>query len=437
MSKKISLNDNVNKISEDQVKVDGKAPSLDATRVELLKDYIHRLNDGDSLESVREDFVANFATVDASEIAKAEQEIIAGGVPVEEVQKLCDVHSALFHGTTKLEKVGGFKLPIAGQIVEDVNVSKEPVIELSQIPGHPVNVYMRENDIIAELIEAVRRAEGPEVFEELKKLRAISAHYASQGDLVYPLLNRKYGFSGPSNVMWGVDDEIRDELRALNSAGESLKDFKERLDAVLTRAEEMLYKENSILLPLCANEFSEEDWMRLYYEMPSYETCLAEGYPIWQAAEDRREDLRTIAGRTAESFKKEDLEEAGYIALGSGRMTPKEIEAVLNTIPLELTFVNEEDINSYHNRGFKLFKRPDMAIGRDVWACHPPKVEVLVRKVMDDFKAGKRDKVDVWMYKEEEPVLVQYLAVRDEEGGYIGTLESVQLLGFARDYFSK
>ena len=73
-------------------------------RVEVLKSYLQRLGKGESLESVRADFVKEFAEVDATEIMKAEQQMMKEGTPITEVQKLCDVHAALFHGMTQEEK---------------------------------------------------------------------------------------------------------------------------------------------------------------------------------------------------------------------------------------------------------------------------------------------------------------------------------------------
>ena len=109
MNKKMNLNWSVDEIT-------GNMPDISSMRskefqvketsnTELLKDYLKRLGNGEDLESVKKDFVQNFSDVEASEIMKAEQELIKEGTPITEVQKLCDVHSALFHGLTKEEKI--------------------------------------------------------------------------------------------------------------------------------------------------------------------------------------------------------------------------------------------------------------------------------------------------------------------------------------------
>ena len=127
----------------------------------------------------------------------------------------------------------------------------------------------------------------------------------------------------------------------------------------------------------------------------------------------------------------------GEVRLPTGSMSAAQLDALLNTIPLELTFVDDANINRYWNDDGekKLFKRPESALGREVWSCHPPKVQEMVRQVIGALRSGEQDSVDVWMEKDGEPVLVRYMAVRNREGAYLGTLEAVQRMGFARDHF--
>lgn len=413
-------------IDENEVKEAVKNTPLDKeSRTEMLKGYVGRLSSGESLEDVRKDFVTNFKSVDAGEIANAEQELIMSGTPIYDVQRLCDVHSALFHGATREEQIANAEKAV--QVSVDNQTEKT---SLTEVVGHPVYELTIENEEISKLILAAREAMASDtdknkISEAVNALRAVTIHYAEKGDLIYPLLKTRYNISGPADVMWGVDDEIRDEYKMLAGAGNSLPDFKERLDKVLTRTEEMVYKENDILLPLCAQNFTEEDWMKIYYELPEYDNPLSGKRQIWQQAEEHREELKkhTAAADTE------------MIQLGSGHMTPKQIEAVLNTIPLEISFIDDQDINRYFNAGKKLFKRPDEAVDREVYSCHPPRYAVMARQIISELKNGEKDSVDVWMNKQGEPVYVRYMAVRNDAGEYVGTLECVQRMRFAKEHF--
>ena len=387
-------------------------------RKELLKSYIERLSAGDDLSVVRKEFVENFENVESSEIAQAEQELIMSGVPVDDVQRLCDVHSALFHGMTVEEQVG-----------EDELGSKEVTVQsLRRISGHPLQVFMDENSILDFKLKDIQKLSQRDITDELlEKLRVLRLnlkdHYTRKGDLIYPLLSRTYDYSGPSDVMWGVDGEIRDDLASLVGLGRKHPEFFEVLERALTRAEEMLYKENNILFPLCVELFSEEDWMRLYYEFHAYEDFLEEEAKSWDKAEEKREELKVIGGKLARD-RNDTIDMKEELVLGSGHMTVEQILGVLNAIPMELTFIDDKDTNKFFSNDTPLFKRPDMAIGRDVHSCHPPKSAKLAKSVIEEFREGTKDKFELFRYINDEPVYIRYIAVRDEDGKYLGTLEA-------------
>lgn len=443
----------------------GPAALDEAGRAELLKSYVARLSAGEALEDVRADFVANFSDVDAGEIARAEQGLIEGGTKIADVQRLCDVHSALFHGATREERIANAEEAVMSSVSQgaaDLNTRF-----LCNLPGHPMHVFSIENQAISDQLARTRAAVGtPALDDELRTLRKLGVHYAKKGDLLYPVLKVRHGYSGPADVMWGVDDEIRAELGTLASAQQRDDAWAERLDAVLTRAEEMVYKEANILLPLCAQNFTGDEWLQMYADLKGYDLCLVEDAGTWGAGEEfcrRRAERAAATMGEKDAAGEKDIAPAGAasatgtvagdaaatgagaagsavpgeVRLPTGSMSAAQLDALLNTIPLELTFVDDADINRYWNDDGekKLFKRPESALGREVWSCHPPKVQEMVRQVIGTLRSGEQDSVDVWMEKDGEPVLVRYMAVRNREGAYLGTLEAVQRMGFARDHF--
>lgn len=123
--------------------------------------------------------------------------------------------------------------------------------------------------------------------------------------------------------------------------------------------------------------------------------------------------------------------------MAGGHMTVEQLTAMLNTIPLEISFVDADNINRFFNEGPKVFKRPGMAIDREVFSCHPPKIEQQVRRIIEEFRNGTLDKVPVWMDKNGKTMLVTYMAVRNRDGKYLGTMELVQDMDFAKEYFQK
>ena len=474
-------------------------PAADASaeRIAQLKSYLKRLGAGEDLESVRADFVRKFSDVDASEIMRAEQELMREGTPLPEVQKLCDIHSALFHGATREEQIANAEKEVrasllrkrarevqasqevrAGQGTEaSAKASKAPETQGAQaasietaastvpgvqtapaaqraqaaeqeqkarpgrpasaahvtgpqdrknkaagmeaIAGHPLCTLKKENDVLAARIAEFRKTGDASL---IGQIREIAIHYAKKGDLLYPLLNVRYGVTGPAKVMWTVDDEIRDALRDLASAKEHDAEWNQKVEAALTRAEEMIYKEQNILFPICAEYFSAEEWHQIYRDSKDYAVCLGVAPEVWEEAEQNGAPLSAAA--------------EGEVVMPGGHMTVPQLTALLNTIPMEISFVDADNINRFFNEGHKVFKRPGAAIDREVFSCHPPKVEPMVRQIMDDFRNNRRDDVSVWMEKEGRTMLVRYMAVRDREGHYLGTAEVVQDMEFAKEHFA-
>lgn len=424
--KNIDMMDIIMKLMSSGFDIEGQMPKINKdnngeyNRREQIKSYLKRLNSGESIESVREDFVSNFSDVEASEIMSAEQEILKEGTPLEEVQMLCDVHSALFHGSTREEKIMNAEKEVTNSFnrVNDKVETNSLVSELSSIKGHPLYTFSKENEEFIKVLNEYKLNKDKILFN---KIRELSIHYAKKGDLLYPHLKVRYGISGPSDVMWSVDDEIRKELLTLSKKNEHNEEWNNRLDAVLLRAEEMIYKEQNILFPICAINFSKEDWYGIYKDSKDYDICFGVINEIWEEAENNS------------NGKLESIE--GEIVMPGGHMSVKQLTAMLNTIPLEISFIDENDINRYFNEGPKVFKRAAMAIDREVFSCHPPKVEPMVRTIINNFKNGKRDSVPLWMEKNGRTMLVTYMAVRDKENNYVGTMEIVQDMEFAKEHF--
>ena len=357
------------------------------------------------------------------------------GTPLSEVQRLCDIHSALFHGATRDEQIANAEKAVEESLKrqkiqaelakrnsfekKDYGDKNAKAAALEAVSGHPLQTLTAENQALSALLKEYQETKNTSL---IAKIREVSIHYAKKGDLLYPLLKVRYGVSGPSDVMWTVDDEIRDELGALVREAEHDDAWNTRMDAVLKRAEEMIYKEQNILFPICAVNFSEEEWHGIYKDSSDYAECFGVSRKTWEEAEQSAQaPVKAVSGE---------------VVMPGGHLTLDQLTALLNTIPMEITFVDAENINRFFNEGPKVFKRPGMAIDREVFSCHPPKIEPMVRQIIDDFRNGRRDSVEVWMEKGGKTMLVRYLAVRDSSGTYLGTAECVQDMEFAKQHFA-
>ena len=395
-----------------------KAPVTDTTQ--RIKSLLRRINQGESMESVRADFVSQFKDVPANDIMRAEQELISEGQSVNEVKKLCDVHSALFHSKNSDEEVQhhlhhGLHHDQETMMVGQAAENRDKTAELRAINGHPLQTFYLENEAIVEALGNVLRAlDGEEdVTDALRKASGLAVHYA-----------KRHGIYGPSQVMWTIDDEIRAEfttLLRLSAKENGLNDdWKNRVKDLIGRAREMTFKENRILFPVCTANFTDDEWRQIYVDSKAYSECIGVIMKTWEDGETLlREELR--------------------VDMPGGSLTLSQLTALLDTLPMEVTFVDATNINRYFNQPFseKSFKRPLAALGREVFSCHPPKIEPMVHAIIADLQAGKRDRVSVWMEKNQHVTLVTYHAVRDSQGKYVGTMETVQDMEEARKHFSQ
>ena len=369
-------------------------------RQKVLKELITQLHDGKSVEEVKGRFAAVFEGVSAEEIAQAEQALVANGLPVSEIQRLCDVHAAVFKGS-----------------IEEIHQPSGP----SEIPGHPANTLKRENRAIEKLIAGIReeiaRSGGNDGKTALGRLTEIDRHYLKKENLLFPYLEQ-YGITAPPKVMWGVDDEIRAKLKEINTQLKTvdLSHLKGPIEELFAKISEMIFKEENIMLPMLLENLTQDEWKRIAEESGELGYCLIDRVPDWSPA-SKKEDETVRQEKAA----------PGVITLPTGVLRTEELVRMLDTLPIDITFVDKDDTVKYFSQGAeRVFPRTKAIIGRKVSNCHPPASVHIVEKLVEDFKTGRKESEDFWIDMGEKYILIRYFAVRSEKGEYLGVLEVTQ-----------
>ncbi|NYE56376.1 DUF438 domain-containing protein [Carboxydothermus ferrireducens] len=377
-------------------------------RKKAIKEIILDLHRGKTVEEVKERFDEIIKDVAPTEITLIEQMLIQEGLPVEEVQRLCDVHAAVFKES----------------------LEEQPAPETQ--PGHPVYTFKEENRAVEKLIEEIREILAKfkattageeknislELTAKLNLLYDLDKHYSRKENLLFPFLE-KHNIMGPPKVMWGVDDEIRAALKearllALHYDPDKKAELLKKTEAVLAKIEEMIFKEEKILFPMCLETLSEDEWWAIYEQSDEIGYCLIEPQTGWKPK-------REI------SVKNQEITKEGYIKFSTGLLTQKEIGLIFNHLPVDITFVDKDGIVKYFSESKeRVFVRPKTIIGRRVENCHPPASVHIVEKLVDDLKSGRKDFEDFWIHYQGKYVLIRYIAVRDEKGEFMGVLEVTQ-----------
>lgn len=393
-------------------------------RQKVLKEIIMELHDGKSVDDVKDRFSNLIEGISATEISMMENQLIMEGLPVTEVQRLCDVHAAVFKGS-----------------IEEIHMPDNP----ADIPGHPVHTFKMENralerhinkqikPLLSELLENDNKDTRERLLEQLNSLYELDKHYSRKENLLFPYLE-KYGVTGPPQVMWGVDDEIRVDLKNLMSliknSESDTKEISKKADAVIVSIEEMIFKEENILFPMALDTLSEDEWLNIAQEEKvEIGYCLYEPKKEWKPKRVNVEEKTENEGEKLTGTTPTDKlsVDEGYINLETGILSVKEIELMLNAMPVDITFVDKDGIVKYFSQGKeRIFARTKAVIGRSVSNCHPPASVHVVENIVEDLMSGKKDHEDFWIQKGDVFVLIRYFAVRDKEGNYVGTLEFTQ-----------
>lgn len=380
-------------------------------RQKVLKELIMELHDGKPVEEVKVRFAKLIEGVSAKEISAMENALIKGGMPVAEIQRLCDVHAEVFKGT-----------------IEEIHHPE-------QSSGHPVHTFKKENEAIRKYIkESVKPnieileeedTEGVrlKLIENFNMLWDIDKHYSRKENLLFPYLE-KYGVTAPPKVMWGKDDEIRVLLKEakamLRDAAETKEDILRKIDEALNAVEEMIFKEESILFPMCMDTLTEDEWLKIEKESDEIGYCLTEPSGRWNP-------VRLNVEKREEQDKIAEEDSKGYIKFDTGILRAKEISKIFDTLPVDITFVDKDGIVKYFSSSKeRIFARTKAVIGRSVSNCHPPASVHVVEKLVEELKSGKKDHEDFWIKMKDMYVLIRYFAVRDDNGEYLGTLEVTQ-----------
>ena len=405
-------------------------------RKETLKRLIRQLHEGRTVEDVKEEFAALLRDVGATEVAEIEQALIAEGLPESEVKRLCDVHVAVFR--------------------ESLDAQARP----ESLPGHPVHTFRAENeaagrvlDALQEALDALKATPGLAQLEQarrrLAKLREYGKHYLRKENILFPYLER-HGFTGPSSVMWAIHDDVRAGWKALDELlsvgpGDDADTFNARVDELLeplaTAIREMFYKEEHILLPTALEKLSAEEWRAIRAQQAEVGYCYVEPGDQWPldapAAEATPSTIEgsaaapsTTEGSVAASPPAEaqaGAGAAGSLSLDVGALTPQEVNWMLIHLPVDLTYVDQDDVVRFFSQTKeRIFPRSPAIIGRKVQKCHPPASVHRVQRILDDFRAGRRDVAEFWIQMQGQFIHIRYFAIRDAEGEYQGTLEVSQ-----------
>ena len=379
---------------------------------EVIKGLIKRLHEGANAEEIKEKFKEVIKDITSTEIAQIEEELIKEGMPREEIQRLCDVHIAVFRESIEKEKT----LAPAGHPIHILMEEHKILLKFAdELKNISLKIKQVEDlNYVSEEIEQLRHAE--------EHLKSSESHYVREENVLFPYLE-KHGITQPPAIMWMEHDKIREikkNFYKLIDEHESMdfQDFAKKLEKKAASLADMLsshfYKENNILFPTALKVIGENEWKDIRGQFDELGYCCF-----------TPEGAKITVGAVETSTSKSEIE--GRIPFKTGTLIKEEIEVIFNTLPVDITFVDKEDTVGYFSQSKeRIFPRTKAVIGRKVQQCHPQKSLHIVNQILEDFKSGRRDSAEFWINLKGRLIYIQYFAVHDKNGDYSGCLEVTQ-----------
>ena len=287
--------------------------------------------------------------------------------------------------------------------------------------GHPVKIYFDENfylqQVLREIAETDPQVDFQKFFNLFNELSEVEKRYARKENQLFPYLE-KYGWTGPSQGMWAFHDSNRDLLRLVRKKIETkeLESIPQDIRIIVGEMQRLALVEEMRLFPYALELLKEEDWHEMKEGDEEIGWMLKKRPEAFIQKSENKTEVRKKSSQLMDSFH-----------LDEGYLNQEQINLLLKFMPVDLTYVDENDRVLFYNRGEdRVFPRSAGIIGREVRFCHPPKSVGTVLRILEEFKKGTKDEAEFWIRFKGKVIHIRYFALRNKEGAYKGVIEMSQ-----------
>ena len=258
-----------------------------------------------------------------------------------------------------------------------------------------------------------------ELLPRFVEFKPFDYHYIKKENILFPYLEEIWDSYRPLKVMWSLHDDIRRTLKEvialLEDPSTEWSDFNPILGKYYSLVFRMIQKEDIIIFPVATETVSDESWHEMHLQSFEYP------FPFIETPEKPQDES------IKEQTDQDDLLVPGMFVAETGRMTLEQVLLVFNHLPIDITVVDENDRVLFFNKPKeRFFPRSPAIVGRSVNNCHPPESVHIVEEIVETFRKGERDTAIFWIELKGRFILIQYFALRNDDGEYKGVMEVSQ-----------
>lgn len=374
---------------------------IDESRVAHLSDYVRGVLAKADGKSLYQQYQEELEQVSPQEAVEVFYRIYEEGLPTKDILNILDkVINVFYKGLNQHQ----WQLPVKAEFLQ---------------------VLMQENDGLTSRLKLMKElflaSDNPQIRDRLKEavvqLITFDKHYLKKEYLLFPYLEKETPRFKGLAIMWALHDDIRRRWKLVLSLLEERSTpwgtLSREAGQLVFYMHGLVLKERLILFPAAVETLKGESWEALHKQSFEY------GFPFIEAPQPQAlgESLTQISTLGTDLTLKTE----------TGILTVEQVFSILNVLPVDITFVDEKDEVRYFSRPKdRFFPRSPAIIGRNVENCHPPDSVHVVKEILESFRAGKQDQARFWIDLKGKKLLIQYFAIKDEQGNYRGTLEVSQ-----------
>lgn len=367
-------------------------------RIKKLTEYVKGLEvnaDGKELYSEYKDFIEKVKPQDAFEVFKSLLD--DGTMPKEILVYLDKAINAFYKGLSDYK----WKMPENDNFINDM--LKENMALVSKTDE--IKVILKDPDLDTKKVK---------IYNKLKELESFNAHYIKKENILFPYMEKAMEKFEGLTIMWSLHDEVRKIIKTAIKTAEDEKSTEQQVNMSIASLFFGILgvkkKEELILFPAACEVLSEKDWYEMHKQSLEYD------FPFINKDKNIAQVTEFV-----------EISSGGVFKTETGEMNFEEILMVFNALPVDLTFVDENNKVRYFTRPKdRIFPRSAAVIGRNVNKCHPPESVHIVEEIIENFRTGKEDAAKFWINLRSRLILIQYFALRDDSGTYKGVLEVSQ-----------
>jgi DUF438 domain-containing protein len=372
-------------------------------RIDALADFSRRLIRGENGKILIEKHQQIIDTVTPTEAMQVLDRMLSEGFSNEEVKaNVGKIINVFFKSLSSYQ----WDRPGEGHFLYYLMLENQEVQKImTELKAVTKSYFKGENQDIPSLILTLRLI--------IEKLKSYELHYIKKENILFPYIEKTFPQYRCLQLMWSFHDDFRWSLKLLDTILKSEFPDNEQLNKEIGKlffvVLPIVFREEQIVYPVALRAIPEKDWIEMMKQ--SYDTgwCFIE-------QPDRKHNTSLITSGLS-----------GKVNMGTGFLDPEQLIMLMNNLPVDITFIDENDEVLYFSGAQnRIFPRSKAIIGRKVQNCHPPESVHIVNEIISAFRNGRKDHADFWIQMKDRFIYIRYLALRNEQGEYRATIEVSQ-----------